>query len=145
MADLRHLPGCRHLPGGQPEAPAAGGQHVDAACNLHEIMTLGIEPPNWLKLSSLRKSPAGPILSPPCPRNTSFPVLSTLPYSATPRTPTPQSWGSLLSTTDHRRSARQLVLLPTVSYSSTSTQSGLTTTNPYEEVAQILGPFQLED
>ena len=112
---MRGFHGSRQMPGGEPQAPAAGGQH-HATLQLHYLMMdCNDSALNTEKSSPPTRTPLDPFNSPSL-GNTSFPVLSSYTlYTTTlpPLTPHPGD-PSFPPPTSHRRSARQFVLLPAV-------------------------------
>ena len=116
---MRGFHGSRQMPGGEPQAPAAGGQH-HATLQLHYLMMdCNDSALNTEKSSPPTRTPLDPFNSPSL-GNTSFPVLSSYTlYTTTlpPLTPHPGD-PSFPPPTSHRRSARQFVLCCLLSYSS---------------------------
>ena len=108
---MRGFHGSRQMPGGEPQAPAAGGQH-HATLQLHYLM---------IQLSTLRKAllpPEPPLTHLTPPPSEILPFLSCLHTHSTqlhyhPSPPHPGD-PSFPPPTSHRRSARQFVLLPAV-------------------------------
>ena len=94
---MRGFHGSRQMPGGEPQAPAAGGQH-HATLQLHYLMMdCNDSALNTEKSSPPTRTPLDPFNSPSL-GNTSFPVLSSYTLYTTTLPPlTPPSWGSLLS------------------------------------------------
>ena len=72
---MRGFHGSRQMPGGEPQAPAAGGQH-HATLQLHYLMMdCNDSALNTEKSSPPTRTPLDPFNSPSL-GNTSFPVLS---------------------------------------------------------------------
>ena len=138
---MRGFHGSRQMPGGEPQAPAAGGQH-HATLQLHYLMMdCNDSALNTEKSSPLTRTPLDPFNSPSL-GNTSFPVLSSYTLYTTTFPPlTPPSWGSLLSPPQHPTGAAHgnsyCCLL---SYSSTPlTHTGIATQNSFQIFTKNLG------
>ena len=134
---MRGFHGSRQMPGGEPQAPAAGGQH-HATLQLHYLM---------IQLSTLRKAllpPEPPLTHLTPPPSEILPFLSCLHTHSTQlhfHPSPPPSWGSLLSPPQHPTGAAHgnsyCCLL---SYSSTPlTHTGIATQNSFPIFTKNLG------